>query len=125
MKKETQYAVILSISLVAMFSSVAFAQYYKMDPSAMFKILNTTSHVLLFVNGGTGYVGIGIGVPNQTLEINGGMRLNTTLTKPTCSDGQRGTFWYNQSAAGDTDIIFACMKSAADAYAWKEVANGG
>ncbi|MBI2623584.1 MAG: hypothetical protein HYW65_03350 [Candidatus Liptonbacteria bacterium] len=66
-------------------------------------------------------VGIGVLSPGQTLEVNGGVRLNTTDSKPTCSASQRGTLWVVQSGAGVADTVQACVKSAADSYAWQNL----
>jgi len=66
-------------------------------------------------------VGVGISSPGQTLEVNGGVRLNTTAAKPTCDASQRGTFWVTQSAGGVQDAVQVCAKSAADAYAWRTI----
>jgi prepilin-type N-terminal cleavage/methylation domain-containing protein len=63
-------------------------------------------------------VGIGISSPQMTLEINGGLRLNTTATKPTCSATTRGTFWVVQSGAGVKDYVQVCVKNASDTYEW-------
>lgn len=70
----------------------------------------------LFFNGP--YVGIGVSSPNQTLELNGGLRLSTTLSLPTCDVGQRGTLWYVQSGSGVKDSLRVCVKNASDTYAW-------
>lgn len=70
----------------------------------------------IFFNGAN--VGIGVSFPNQTLEVNGGVRLNTTVAAPTCDVNQRGTLWYTQSGAGTKDILRVCVKNASDTYAW-------
>lgn len=66
-------------------------------------------------------VGVGVASPGQTLEVNGGVRLNTTATKPTCDSSQRGTFWVTQSGAGVQDSVQVCAKAAADTYAWRTI----
>lgn len=70
----------------------------------------------IFFNGAN--VGIGASSPNQTLEVNGGVRLNTTAAQPTCDINQRGTLWYTQSGAGTKDYLRICAKNASDTYAW-------
>jgi len=57
-------------------------------------------------------------IPTAQLEVDGGMRLNTTVTKPTCDSTQRGTFWVTQAASGANDNVEVCRKDAADAYTW-------
>lgn len=65
-----------------------------------------------------GNVGIGVASPGQTLEINGGMRLNTTAGQPSCSASERGTFWVVQSGSGVKDFAQVCVKNASDTYLW-------
>jgi len=66
-----------------------------------------------------GNVGIGTVATNQALEVNGGVRLNTTVAKPTCDSTIRGTMWFTQGAAGVKDKFEVCAKDAANAYAWR------
>ncbi|MDO8507528.1 MAG: hypothetical protein Q7S53_03090 [bacterium] len=75
----------------------------------------------LYVTLATGNIGIGTNNPTEKLEVNGGMRLNTTTAKPTCDATHRGTFWVNQGAAGVKDDVEVCAKDAADAYAWRTI----
>ncbi len=67
----------------------------------------------------TGNVGIGTASPAQQLEVNGGVRLNTATTKPTCDATARGTFWFTQGAAGVKDTVEVCAKDAADLFSWR------
>ncbi len=67
------------------------------------------------------YVGIGTTSPGQKLEVNGGVRLNTTDTKPTCDATTRGTFWVTQGGAGVQDNVEVCAKDASDVYAWRTI----
>lgn len=66
-------------------------------------------------------VGIGISTPGQTLEVNGGVRLNTTTAQPTCASAQRGTFWVVESGAGVKDNVQVCVKNASDTYTWAAI----
>lgn len=70
-----------------------------------------------------GDIGIGTSSPTQKLEINGGMRLNTSTTKPNCNsvDGpsNRGTLWFTKSGSGVADKLEVCAKQADENYAWK------
>lgn len=66
-------------------------------------------------------VGIGTTSPGQTLEVNGGVRLNTTAAQPTCSSSQRGTLWAVQSGAGVKDSVQVCVKNASDTYIWASI----
>jgi Tfp pilus assembly protein PilV len=70
----------------------------------------------LFFSGSN--VGIGVSSPQMTLEINGGLRLNTTAGRPTCSATTRGTFWVIQSGSGVKDYVQVCVKNASDTYEW-------
>ncbi len=67
------------------------------------------------------YVGIGASSPGQTLEVNGGVRLNTVTAQPTCVSGQRGTFWVVESGAGVKDNVQVCVKNASDTYIWSTI----
>lgn len=64
------------------------------------------------------YVGIGVASPQMNLEINGGLRLNTTSGKPTCSSSVRGTFWVTQAGTGVQDAVQVCIKNASNTYEW-------
>ncbi len=66
-------------------------------------------------------VGIGASSPGQTLEVNGGLRLNTVTAQPTCASAQRGTFWVVESGAGVKDSVQVCAKDAGDAYSWRTI----
>ncbi|HUX36171.1 MAG TPA: type II secretion system protein [Candidatus Paceibacterota bacterium] len=66
-------------------------------------------------------VGIGVSTPGQTLEVNGGIRLNTTIAQPTCASAQRGTFWVVESGSGVKDYVQVCVKNASDTYMWATI----
>lgn len=44
-------------------------------------------------------------------------------TKPTCNSAARGRVWLDEGGAGVADTFEACMKSAADTYAWVVIAT--
>jgi len=88
------------------------------DVGVASQIWRSVNNILYFSGSN---VGIGVVSPGQTLEVNGGLRVNTTATKPTCDSSQRGTFWVTQSGAGVQDSVQVCAKSAADAYAWRTI----
>lgn len=66
-----------------------------------------------------GNVGVGTNAPGQKLEVNGGVKLNTSTTKPTCNSTVRGTIWFTRAATGAADTLEVCAKDATEAYAWK------
>ena len=66
-----------------------------------------------------GDVGIGTISAGAKLEVNGGIRLNTSTAKPTCDSTQRGTQWFTQGANGVKDTLEVCAKDATNAYAWR------
>ncbi|MBI2888912.1 MAG: hypothetical protein HYY10_03240 [Candidatus Liptonbacteria bacterium] len=88
------------------------------DVGVTSQVWRSVNNVLYFSGSN---VGVGISSPGQTLEVNGGVRLNTTTSKPTCDSTQRGTFWVTQSAGGVKDSVQVCAKDAADAYAWRTI----
>ena len=66
------------------------------------------------------YVGIGdVSNPSQKLEVDGGVKLNTTSARPACNLTTRGTFWFIQGAVGVKDSVTVCAKEAGGAYAWR------
>ena len=68
---------------------------------------------------GSGNVGIGTTAPTQKLEVNGALRLNTTLARPaTCDVTQRGVIWLTQGNSTTADALEACVKDASGNYAW-------
>jgi hypothetical protein len=69
----------------------------------------------------SGNVGIGASSPNEKLEINGGVRLNTTSAKPICDATRLGTMWFTQGGAGVQDTLEVCAKDASGAYAWRTI----
>lgn len=66
-------------------------------------------------------VGIGAAAPGQSLEVNGGMRLNTVTAQPTCDSTQRGTFWVTQSGGGTKDYVQVCVRNASSSYLWATI----
>mgnify|MGYP000229957329 CR=1 FL=1 len=55
------------------------------------------------------------------LATSGGLRLNTSLAKPTCDAVQGGTLWYTLSGAGVKDAVEICAKDASSSYAWRTI----
>jgi hypothetical protein len=97
-------------------------------------ILNAESAGIYFRTGNTnrmhldvstGYLGIGTTDASQMLEVNGGVRYNTSTSKPACSATVRGTNWFEQSGASTADNFYSCMKNSTDGYNWVLVATGG
>lgn len=79
----------------------------------------STSRVARMRITGDGNVGIGTTSPSQRLEINGGIRLNTTATKAACSSAIRGVIWLTQAAGGDS--LEVCVKDANGAFVWTKL----
>lgn len=68
-----------------------------------------------------GNVGLGTLVPKQRLEVNGGIRINTSATHPTCDANARGTFWYTKGGTLTADALEICFKAANDTYSWVKI----
>lgn len=79
----------------------------------------------LFVDENWNRIGIRTTTPNAALEIDGGLRLNTEDTKPSCLSDQRGTMWYEQNSGATDDYLYSCMRNSTGAYNWILVARGG
>ena len=77
----------------------------------------------IFFSGSNVGIGPGAVSPQQRLEVDGGLRLNTSAGKPTCSavGNTRGTFWVTQSGAGAKDNVEVCVKNASDTYIWAPI----
>jgi len=73
----------------------------------------------LFVASAGGNVGVGTTNPNAKIEINGGLRLNTSASKPVCDESQNGTLWLTKGGIGVKDTLEVCAKDASDVYAWR------
>jgi hypothetical protein len=70
---------------------------------------------------GSGNVGVGTTAPKQKIEINGGVRLNTTNAKPSCDANARGTLWFTQGS-GTADLLEVCGLAADGvSYSWKQL----
>jgi hypothetical protein len=87
--------------------------------SSEFRFYNSDTRLATIQSSGN--VGIGISSPSQKLEVNGGIKLNTTIAKPTCNSSTRGTFWFTQGATGTKDSVEVCAKNAAGTYAWRTI----
>lgn len=68
-------------------------------------------------NVGIGY--FGTANPTQRLEVKGGVKINSTGTKPTCDSTVRGTIWVTQSTTTAADAVEVCSKDAGTTYSWK------
>jgi hypothetical protein len=69
-----------------------------------------------------GNVGINATAPTQVLEVNGGIRINTTTSKPVCdASNTRGTFWFTKGATGVADTLELCTKDTSENYGWRKI----
>lgn len=48
----------------------------------------------------------------------GGVQLNETTTRPSCSSDTRGMMWVTQGSSGVADTFSVCLKNILDAYSW-------
>lgn len=73
---------------------------------------------VLYFNGTN--VGVNVTNPAQALEINGGLRLNTAISQPTCVGVQvsRGMLWFTQGGAGK-DTLQVCAQNASGTLGWQ------
>lgn len=83
--------------------------------------LTTTPNLFI---GSNGNVGVGTATPGTSLEVAGGLRINTTTAKPTCDSTQRGTAWLQQGGGGVADLMFFCMKKSDESYQWVQLGVG-
>jgi prepilin-type N-terminal cleavage/methylation domain-containing protein len=66
-------------------------------------------------------VGIGISSPQQTLEVNGGLRLNNSGSLPSCNSNSRGTLWFLEQAPGLNDSLKLCYENTSSTYQWATI----
>ena len=93
---------------------------YKIGAAAQeWQSINST----IFFSGSNVGIGSGAVSPQQRLEVDGGLRLNTSALKPACSavGNTRGTFWVTQAGAGVKDNVEVCVKTATDTYIWAPI----
>lgn len=72
----------------------------------------------------SGNIGANTSTPQATLDVNGSFRINPSntgavvVTKPTCTDSIRGTFWFTP---GSADALEICAQKSAGAPQWYPV----
>ena len=98
-------------------TSTSYPTYFKFETVAP----NTTTKYERFRISGNGNVGISASAPTQRLEVNGGVRLNTSTTKPACDTNSRGTIWFTKGAVGVADKIEVCYKNSSENYMWNSL----
>ena len=64
-------------------------------------------------------------VTDEGVSVDGGLQLDTSDTRPTCTSSNRGMFWFEQETTGNDDVIWSCMKNSSEEYNWIMVARGG
>lgn len=69
-----------------------------------------------------GNVGVGISSPNQKLEVDGGLKLNSSTARPACNADSRGTFWVTKGAT--SDHVSVCLLKQSGAYKWVTLVSG-
>lgn len=62
-----------------------------------------------------------VGAPQQALEVNGGIRLNTSAAEPSCNAATRGTLWFWELATSATDTLQLCYENTSGAYNWAQI----
>jgi prepilin-type N-terminal cleavage/methylation domain-containing protein len=84
--------------------------------------LGSASQAWQSINGVIYFSGTNVGInqasPQQALEVNGGLRLNTALSQPACGASSRGTLWYLELAPSSNDALEVCMENASGTYSW-------
>ena len=62
-------------------------------------------------------------LPNSAVHIDGGLRLNTTKTRPDCDGTTRGMFWFTESSTSTVDdTLEICAYLTSDyKYLWRTV----
>lgn len=86
----------------------------------------TTVNDTLYFSGSGSSASVGMGVSNPyntvpTFEINGGLRLNTSTAKPSCSASTRGMFWVADTGTSTKNDVSVCAHDASNVYAWRTI----
>jgi hypothetical protein len=67
-------------------------------------------------------VGVDAPSPQQPLEVNGGIRLNTAIgNEPSCNSNSRGTLFFLEQATGQNDSLVMCYENTSGTYQWKTI----
>lgn len=84
--------------------------------------LGSQSQAWTSINGIVYFSGTNVGInqssPQQALEVNGGLRLNTAASQPACGASARGTLWYLELAPSSNDLLQVCTENASGTYGW-------
>jgi hypothetical protein len=85
--------------------------------------VNSTARAERFRITSSGNIGINTSAPTQALEVNGGVRINTTIARPVCDavSNTRGTFWFTNGGLNVADTLEICAKDAAENYGWRKI----
>lgn len=73
------------------------------------------------INSFQGKLGLGVAIPQERLEISGGMRFVYAGSNPPCHNDRRGTLWFVQSNFGSMDKLLVCAKTATSTYVWRDL----
>jgi len=77
---------------------------------------------LIYFSGSNVGVGSNYSSPAQTLDVNGGVRINVSGATSTCDSTIRGTVWVSKHTANATDTMLVCVESADNTtYYWARV----
>jgi hypothetical protein len=77
----------------------------------------------------SGNVGINTTTPHATLDVNGSFRINpgntlpanaVAVSKPDCTDNNRGAFWFTQGSGTSKDSLQVCA-SDGSGVAWRQI----
>lgn len=94
-------------------------------PSTSMGALGSVSQTWNPINGIIYFSGTNVGVnavsPQQALEVNGGLRLNTSGSLPTCNATSRGTLWFWERATTANDSLQVCYENASGTYQWYQI----
>jgi len=96
-----------------------------MDDSIVLRTAENNGFLMLSNNGNV-YIGPTTSttsdIPAVKLDVSGGIRINSTGTRPDCNFHVRGTFWLAQNTTPLPDVLYVCMKSQ-DTYYWSSISH--
>lgn len=77
---------------------------------------------ILVLRGDSGNVGVGVANPGAKLEVNGGLKLGSSVgSKPTCNDSNRGILWFSKGQGEASDVLEVCIKTGTPSAQWRQI----
>jgi prepilin-type N-terminal cleavage/methylation domain-containing protein len=86
--------------------------------------LGVAGQVWNSINGMIYFIGNNVGIgpsnsnPKQTLDVSGGVRINSQGSIPSCNSDARGMLWLVEQAPSANDSLRLCVENSSSVYQW-------